>query len=142
MFIHTWYRSCLLHIKMHRDFISAKSTAINQSPGMSLSNPKSTKTTCAEKKKGRAPEGGAHLLWGGDVVPDVMGMYLPDHRAPLCLADNQSLFHWLLKPGTIFSCQFKNCGQMLLLEENTNHPHTNQTISLGFFRNYFFLDFV
>lgn len=53
------------------------------------------------------------------MVPDVMGMYLPDHRAPLCLADKQSL----LKPDTIFSCEFKNCGQMLLLGKHT-HTHT------------------
>lgn len=70
------------------------------------------------------------------MVPDVMGMYLPDHRAPLCLADKQSL----LKPDTIFSCEFKNCGQMLLLGNRPPPPAKSNNLS-RLFQELFFSRF-
>lgn len=81
---------------------------------------KATKTTCVEEGVVESLKMG---LCGGGMVPAVMGMCLTGHWVPLCLADKQSLFLWLWKQDSIFFCQFKNCGQMILLKKTQTHIH-------------------
>lgn len=79
---------------------------------------KATKTTCVEEG---VVESLKMRLCGGGMVLAVMGMCLTDHWALLCLEDKQSLFLWLWKQDSVFSCQFKNCGPV---KKNPKHIYT------------------